>query len=120
MKAKGSTAWPLLVRFHLHVRRAYDQRELHERWRSDHVCLSGVHGADTRLLRAVLSSTTTASAFSVSRLSVSSELYGCTTTSLVSAWLGNTLRTGQRTVSCTGGIAVMSCGVCRVARWPAA
>ena len=44
------------------------------------------------LLRAVLSSTTTASALSVSRFSVSSELYGCTTTSLVSAWLGNTLR----------------------------
>jgi len=35
-------------------------------------------------LSAVLSSTTTASAFSVSRLSVSTLLYGCTTTSLVS------------------------------------
>ncbi len=46
------------------------------------------------LFSAVLSRTTTASAFSVSRLSVSSELYGCTTTSLaaVSFWFGKTLR----------------------------
>ncbi len=42
-------------------------------------------------LSAVLSSTTTASALSVRRLSVSTLLYGCTTTSLVSFWLGNTL-----------------------------
>ena len=42
--------------------------------------------------RAVLSSTTTASACRLRRLSVSRELYGCTTTSLVSFWLGNTLR----------------------------
>ena len=35
-------------------------------------------------------STTTASALSVSRLSVSSELYGCTTTSDESAWFGKT------------------------------
>ena len=41
---------------------------------------------------AVLSRTTTASALRVSLLSVSSELYGCTTTSLVSFWLGNTLQ----------------------------
>ena len=46
------------------------------------------------LFSAVLSRTTTASAFSVRRLSVSMELYGCTTTSLaaVSFWLGNTLQ----------------------------
>ena len=38
----------------------------------------------------VLTSTTTASALSVSRFSVSSELYGCTTTSDESAWFGKT------------------------------
>ena len=41
-------------------------------------------------LSAVLSNTTTASAFSVRRFSVSSELYGCTTTSDESAWFGKT------------------------------
>jgi hypothetical protein len=41
--------------------------------------------------KAVLSSTTTQSAFRVSSLSVSRLLYGCTTTSLVSCWLGNTM-----------------------------
>ncbi len=39
---------------------------------------------------AVLSSTTTLSAFSVSRFSASSALYGCTTTSELSVWFGNT------------------------------
>lgn len=33
---------------------------------------------------------TTQSAFCVSLFSVSSELYGCTTTSLISSWLGKT------------------------------
>ena len=41
-------------------------------------------------LSAVLSRTTTASALSVRRFSVSSELYGCTTTSPPSCWLGKT------------------------------
>lgn len=52
-------------------------------------------------LSAVLSRTTTASAFSASRLSVSMLLYGCTTTSLaaVSFWLGNTLHVRQAHVS---------------------
>ena len=39
---------------------------------------------------AVLSNTTTQSALRVNRFSVSNELYGCTTTSLVSFWFGNT------------------------------
>lgn len=43
------------------------------------------------LFNAVLSRTTTQSAFCVKRLRVNRELYGCTTTSLVSIWLGNTL-----------------------------
>jgi hypothetical protein len=42
------------------------------------------------LLRAVLSRTTTASAFRASRLSVSNELYGCTTTSGELSQLGKT------------------------------
>ena len=54
----------------------------------------GMRNCSTAMrLSAVLSSTTTASALSVSRFSVSSELYGWTTTSPVSFWLGNTLHT---------------------------
>ena len=41
-------------------------------------------------LRAVLSSTTTASALQANRFRVSRLLYGYTTTSLVSKWLGKT------------------------------
>lgn len=41
-------------------------------------------------LRAVLSRTTTASAFSVKRFKVKIELYGCTTTSGESSQLGKT------------------------------
>ena len=56
-------------------------------------------------LSAVLSRTTTASAFSVSRFSVSMLLYGCTTTSLaaVSFWFGNTLHGSHGVRACHRG-----------------
>ena len=54
------------------------------------VALSECSRSVAMRLSAVLSSTTTASALSVSRLSVSSELYGCTTTSPPSWLLGKT------------------------------